>query len=594
MRHFILVWMLLVHFISSGGAQDLTPSPLWKNHNITSSKDDRITIASAALDKAVSMLQPNGQFNDSAYDTPGRLYGQMAELDRLTNQTKYKQTLRQCFALAESISPEFSSTYVSTPNYVLHYGYAAARAYTAYQDPDFLDLAVTSWTTARRYTISDKQAASGTMYVKQFDLSSLCQGTTLAGGTYWSTDPSDTTLNSLASGLFLVVSALLAEATSNKTYLDAAIESANFIQSHLLNPSFIVLDSMSSQSNESVWDSISSQPNESCSVYSTIYSSDGSGIFIEGLVILADITRNTSTETLLRSTVVAVATNTLWQGLDGIIATTTTGGHYIVRALAALYERNTASSDLREYIKEYVGVQYNAVIEKATSAGSNMYTIPWTGPPSALFSSYNQTVAVTALLSAIQLVDDESSSKSSDNPTSSHTPTAKMTTSPLPQKKNTTGAIIGGVVGGLAVLVITIVCVLLYRRRRRQGNSPLVVDERSPQIRAPFMATSVPEISVENHINQVQNARCPVDVSRGQSSTSPGAVETDTTGMDVQTESTTPQGAAASPLYALHTERREDIPTEELLRLLHERLHPSRWNDLDDELPPEYHEGWTT
>ncbi len=48
-------------------------------------------------------------FSDSAYDTPGRLYGQMAEFDRLTNQTKYKQTLRQCFSLAESISPEFSS-----------------------------------------------------------------------------------------------------------------------------------------------------------------------------------------------------------------------------------------------------------------------------------------------------------------------------------------------------------------------------------------------------------------------------------------------------------------------------------------------------
>ncbi len=36
---------------------------------------------------------------------------------------------------------------------------------------------------------------------------------------------------------------------------------------------------------------------------------------------------------------------------------TTTGGHYIVRALAALYERNTTSSDLQEYIKEYIGVQ---------------------------------------------------------------------------------------------------------------------------------------------------------------------------------------------------------------------------------------------
>ncbi|SJL17365.1 uncharacterized protein ARMOST_20915 [Armillaria ostoyae] len=507
----------------------------------------------------------------------------MAEFDRLTNQTQYKQTLQQCFILAESVSPGFLSTFVSVLNYGLNYGYAAVRAYTAYQDPDFLDLAVTSWSSARRYAISEEQATSGTMDGKQFNLSLSCQGATLVGGTYRSTDPNGPHLDSLASGLFLVVSALLAEAASNQTYLNAAIESAKFIQSHLLGPSNIILDS------------VFLKPNESCSVESMVYSYN-SGIFIEGLVILADIIRNISTEALVRSTVVAVATDTLWQGLDGIIAATDFGGHHIVRALAALYERNTTSSDLREYIKEYIGVQYNAVIEKATSGGSNIYELPWTGPPSTLFSSYNQTVAVTALLGAIQLVDDESSSKSSDNPTSSHTPTAKMTTPPLPPKKNATGAIVGGVVGGLALLVVTIVCVFLCRRRRRQGNhTPLVVDERSPRILTPFMATSVPaEISQEHHINQANNVRCPVDANRGQSSTSPGAVEMDMTRMDVQIESTTPLGAATSPPNLLHTERREDMPTEELLKLLNQRLLLGRWNDLDDELPPEYDEGRST
>ncbi len=36
---------------------------------------------------------------------------------------------------------------------------------------------------------------------------------------------------------------------------------------------------------------------------------------------------------------------------------TSNGGHNIVRALAASYERNTTSSNLREYVKEYIGVQ---------------------------------------------------------------------------------------------------------------------------------------------------------------------------------------------------------------------------------------------
>ncbi|PBK86047.1 hypothetical protein ARMGADRAFT_1169272 [Armillaria gallica] len=441
-----------------------------------------------------------------------------------------------------------------------NYGYAAARAYTAYQDPNFLALAVTSWTSARQYTISGEQAASGTMDGKPFNLSRSCQGATLAGGTYQSTDPDGPHLDSLASGLFLVVSALLTEATSNRTYLDAAIGSANFIQSHLL------------------------------AAYSY-----NSGIFIEGLVILADIMRNTSTEALLPSTVVATATNTLWQGLDGIIATTDFGGHHIIRALAVLYEHNTTYSGRREYIKKYIGVQYNAVIEKATSGGSNIYGLPWTGPPRTSFSSFNQTVAVTALLSVIQLEEDEPSSKSSDNPTSSRTPTATMTTPPLPPKKNGTGAIVGGVVGGLAILAVTIVCVLLYRRRLRQSNhTPPVVDHCSPQILTHFMATSVPaEISREHHINQKKNVRYPVDTNRGQSSTSPGAVGTDATGRDVQIESTTPLEATESPPNLLHSERREDMPTEELLKLLDQRLVLGRWNDLVDELPPEYDEGRT-
>ena len=81
--------------------------------------------------------------------------------------------------------------------------------------------------------------------------------------------------------LWRSLSALLAEATSNQTYLDAAIESATFIQSHLLNPSDIVLNYISS----------------SCVVNQGQFPYN-CGIFIEGLVILADMTHNASTESL--------------------------------------------------------------------------------------------------------------------------------------------------------------------------------------------------------------------------------------------------------------------------------------------------------
>ncbi len=44
---------------------------------------------------------------DSTYETPGRLYAQMAEFDRLTNQIIYKDILKRYFVEAESLNPGF-------------------------------------------------------------------------------------------------------------------------------------------------------------------------------------------------------------------------------------------------------------------------------------------------------------------------------------------------------------------------------------------------------------------------------------------------------------------------------------------------------
>ncbi|SJL17348.1 uncharacterized protein ARMOST_20898 [Armillaria ostoyae] len=394
----------------------------------------------------------------SSYDIPGTLYAQMAEFDRLTNQTKYKDMLKQYFALTESTKPgfldqlsviSFSTFWILLTDldplfFGLSYGYAAALAYTIYQDPDFLALAATSWASARRYTISEEQAVSGIMDTKQFTFPSSCKGATLTGGTYYATDPNNTNIASASSGFFLILSALLAEAASSKTYIDAAVESANFIQSQLLNPSNLVLGSIN--------------PSTNCSVDLTP-SRFSSGLFIEGLVILAEITAyNASNYALLRSTIVAVATSSLWHGVNGVYDRADTGGHYIVRALASLYERNTTSSDLQEYIKEYIGVQYNSVIEHSRSSNeSNIYGGSCTGPPGTSFDNGAQNTALTALISAIQLAD---------NPASSDIPTSSMSASLPPQsstgsasssKKDFAGIIAGSVVGGITLLAALIV-----------------------------------------------------------------------------------------------------------------------------------------
>ncbi|PBK86085.1 hypothetical protein ARMGADRAFT_999255 [Armillaria gallica] len=572
---------LLALNLYSIAALDLTPSSSWRSPNITLSRDDRISIASSALEKAVSMLnQSNGQFSDGIYGAAGRLYAQMAEFDRLTNQTNYKDDLKKYFTLAESVKPDFLDE--------TNYGYAAARAYNAYRDPEFLAFAVTSWGSARRYTISKEQAATGSMDVKQFNLTTSCSGATLAGGTYCRTDSSDTFLHGLASGYFLLVSALLAEATSNQMYTDAAVESADFIQSHLLD------------SFNMVGNTIVSISNGSCSVDLTKYLTH-SGVFIEGFVILAEITQDTTIETLLRSTIDGVTTSSLWQGSDGVIDSRDAGGHYIVRALASLYERNTSSSsDLREYIKEYIGVQYNSIIEQARSSSENdIYGSPWTGTTSTSFDGDTQTMALTSLLSAIQLAE---------NPGSSTIPTSSTTVSLPPQltstlpavassaKKNSAGIIAGSVVGGIVLLAALIFGTLFLRKLHRQRNDgTLVVNGRSPLL-TPFTTTqnmaSSGILREQHRRNQAKSARFP-GVAMGGEPSSLGAADNGSTGiagLNIRAElMASPGTQVASPENPPPDDRREHTLMEELLRSLNTRMSRNRWNA--EELPPDYHEG---
>jgi predicted alpha-1,6-mannanase (GH76 family) len=76
------------------------------------------------------------------------------------------------------------------------------------------------------------------------------------------------------------LSALLAEATSDQMYLDAARELADFIHAHLYNIGNVIQDSISAGD---------------CSTTPNAIMPYNSGLTIEGLSILASITKNAST-----------------------------------------------------------------------------------------------------------------------------------------------------------------------------------------------------------------------------------------------------------------------------------------------------------
>ncbi|KAE9385377.1 hypothetical protein BT96DRAFT_840772, partial [Gymnopus androsaceus JB14] len=148
--------------------------------NITTLMEERISIASAALEKALDFVNvTTGQFSgfDTAYETAASLYAQMADLDGLTNQTKFKDVLKDTyFPQAEITRTDFLDEFT--------YGYAAVHAYFAYNDSDFLNFAEVSWNSGNRYTLSASEIESGVMSLKSFPILQSCSGNTMAGGTF--------------------------------------------------------------------------------------------------------------------------------------------------------------------------------------------------------------------------------------------------------------------------------------------------------------------------------------------------------------------------------------------------------------------------
>ncbi|KAK7434572.1 hypothetical protein VKT23_020108 [Stygiomarasmius scandens] len=382
----------------------------------------------------------------------------------------------------------------------------------------------------------------------------------MAGGTFWSTDSDNSALFAISTGTFLVLSASLAKATLNQTYLDAAIQSADFINTHLENDGSIleIIDA------------------ESCSQDNGV-NAYNSGLLIEGLTILASITRNATIGQLLQIAVSAgTSLSRPWhhEGDGGVISEGQgkSGDLFLVRGLGAAYRQNMVPSEMQEYIKGYLGVQYNAVLDQATINGSNIYGVSWVGPPPLESSATGQVQALAVLVNGIVL----SNNSDPDPPVTTSTPS-------LPTAKSSLNirAIVGGVVG--SVVLIGIAAPLLYicgqRKMRvyndikakRQGRvDPFVVGHsHSPNTRQAFSSHS----RMTTKKQTLGRTLTSVDAIVTQDSKTSLRVSGPRADYE-RTQNTRAQG-------------RDEMSTEHLLRLLAERIQPGgQWRE--DEPPPEY------
>ncbi|KAJ6457253.1 glycosyl hydrolase family 76-domain-containing protein [Mycena sanguinolenta] len=547
----------------SARVRESQPSPSWSQWNITASRTNRISLAQAAIQEAVSQLNTStAQYADPADNSrlAGHIFSQLAEFDSATNQTQFAQDLGQYFSLSQNTLESLGITNFTGPTIDngLDYGHAAVIAYTTYNNPVFLQYAVESWWAARNYTLYPDNLDAGTFPGKNFPLSASCAGLSMAGGTFESRDPTNPSMNVFATGGFLVLSALLAEATGNDDYLQAATQSADFIHAHLFNIENLVLDT------------ISARANDSCAINS-ILSSYNSGLMIEGLSVLYSITQNATILGLIGEIATTAISTTAWQGANGIITNnaTNTGDIYLPRGLAAAYTRNATTSGLKSYIEAYLGVQYNAVTNTARIGTTNVYGPSWITPsPSGTFDPSSQANAIQALISTINLVNSSSTSSAPSSP--SHSTTA----SPVPRKSQSRiGVIVGAVIAALALFGACAGLLLCIRRRRRHGadgssHMTSAATRGSASTFEPFRPHSISRTSASDP---------PLPLSPRRKNRNPPPPSAPT---EIPSSSTTTGPASQSD-----SSRRSQLGTEELLALLYRRMDNVE-SEAGDRPPP--------
>ncbi|KAL0571088.1 hypothetical protein V5O48_010870 [Marasmius crinis-equi] len=350
-------------------------------------------------------------------------------------------------------------------------GHAAIRAYAAYKDPEFVQLAKDWWNWTWSWTVSDAAARSKTALGKNFLLPSSCSNYPIVGGTFMNTDPADGNILIGQTGL----SSLLAEATSNQTYVDQATQSFSFLQNLLLNTTTMI---------PQYGIVLSASDPKSCST-TPPSSTLCSGVWIEGLATFSTVADESTKpdDQLISKSYIAAMSAQIWHSADGILRVPD-GNRYhadvnFPRGLGTLYQR-TENPNFKNDIENYMAVQYNAILDLSTIKGSDLYSFDWIGPPASTFDFESQINALGVLIPVIALPDTNSTSNpnitstSSSTSISNATPNSSPTSASRSSSSNTTPVegIVGGILGGVLVLA-AIIAVLLWHRREKQFLPPI-------------------------------------------------------------------------------------------------------------------------
>jgi len=372
--------------------------PTWREPENKYILAERVAASQHAIDTLLPELNETiGYFNDLSYWQGGNVLSAMANQDQITRSPLNQAVVTTYLNKAFSLYPNYSTLYNDD---ALWWATAAYYAYRAYGDENLLSHAIQTWEHIKTFQISEEDAQHGSIPTKSFPIMGSCEGKTMAGGVFWRPVPDDTGVNSVTTGSFLALSAYLAELTHNPMYTDSAIAAAAWMQTLNMNDDGLALDTISAND-------CSRSPATELFTYN-------SGKLIEGLSVLSDVTNDEGWQNFLLNTTTAVLYTTAWQGTNGVI---TEGGvteedddivgfkSILIRALHEAWARNPNDAQLQGIIRSYINVQYNALMELASTQyeDTRWYSAAWAGPQPAEYTAWGQLAALDVLVSSIDV-----------------------------------------------------------------------------------------------------------------------------------------------------------------------------------------------
>ncbi|KAG8946509.1 hypothetical protein FRC03_001358 [Tulasnella sp. 419] len=272
-------------------------------------------------------------------------------------------------------------------------GYAMICGYRTYQHPSLIAGAVSCWIELEKRTIQQSQTSHGrSQLVIEPSRRPTYVGYVAAG------DYNNPYLDQTDTLLKLTLSAYLAERTQYEKYKETAQSLVKAIKSTILDSATMLVKDGYIPAGASKLYAEKLEP--SCHL---------TGLFIEGLSVLASVTDDHNLVNLMVQVATAAIHTSQWHGSDGILNFGSDGdistnlNHrvlkgFLLRGLLEAYQRTTSNAAFRDLIRSYINVQFNALRDLARE-GDN-YGVDWRGPFKGPFL-HAQLAAFDALVAAI-------------------------------------------------------------------------------------------------------------------------------------------------------------------------------------------------